>query len=383
MSLYWALLIPVATAAVLFVIFKHKTAWWEYLVPTGVSLIVILFFHLGVSISNTSDTEYWSGIVTKAEHYESWDEWIDKTCSSSCCCDEDGFNCITTYYDCSYVRNHPEYWRITDSNGLTRNVSKTTYDKLATKFGNETKVDMKRRYHKNDGDMYVSMWPKTDVTLECMVTSHSYENRTQTNNEEFSFEVIDSADIADYNLRNYPSINGYSQLNLLGSIENKSKYNRQLELLNAKLGKKKQVKVFFIVFNNEAREAGFKQEQLWKGGNKNEFVVCIGLDNTGYVEWCHPFSWEDDETTRVNVQNYVQDIQGPADMGEIINFTYAEVEENFTRKQFEDFSYISVVPTSGQVLWTFIITLLVNLGISIWLIRNEFVSRQTTTNGRN
>jgi len=144
------------------------------------------------------------------------------------------------------------------------------------------------------------------------------------------------------------------------------------EILNAKLGKKKQVKVFYLIFNDKAREAGFKQEQLWKGGNKNEFVVCIGLDKEGSVDWCHPFSWEDDETTRVKVQDYVQSTVGSVDMSDIISHTYTTVEENFTRKQFADFSYIKVKATTGQFIWTLIITLLVTVGVSIWVIRNDF-----------
>lgn len=54
--------------------------------------------------SNIQDTEYLSEYITEVRYYEEWDEWdewIEETCSYECCCDNEGNNCSTVYYDCS------------------------------------------------------------------------------------------------------------------------------------------------------------------------------------------------------------------------------------------------------------------------------------------
>jgi hypothetical protein len=47
-----------------------------------------------------------------------------------------------------------------------------------------------------------------------------------------------------------------------------------------------------------------------------------------------------------------------------------EVKKSFVRKQFKDFSYISVEPTSTAVAITFVLTFLVTIGLSIFAVKN-------------
>lgn len=369
MLIFIACIIPVFTAFVLWYFFRHKTVWWEFLIPFAASIIIGLAFKFGGEYAQTRDTEYWSGTIVKAEYYEDWNEYIHQTCT--CCCDKDGNNCST--YDCSYVDYHPAYWEITDNNGITTTVSKEVYKKLRKKFGNSKKVDLRRDYHTNDGDKYVTYWPKTDKTLECMVTEHTYENRIQASTDIHNYQDVSEDDIKLYKLYDYPKIHSYyKQDNILGKIDGWSKYNRKLEILNAKLGKKKQVKVFVLLFDSPDRQAGIMQEAYWKGGNKNEVVVCIGLDENGSVDWCHPFSWTEEEIVLVDIRTEIEETEGKLDMGRTIDFIYNEVDQKFVRKEFADFNYITVPPTSAQIIWTIVLTLLINVGISFWLIRNEF-----------
>jgi hypothetical protein len=382
MIIFTALLVPIIASLVLFFFFKHKTVWWEFLLPFAAALIVGLIFKFAGEYSRTVDTEYWSGTIVKAEYYEEWDEWISKTCSSTCCCDSKGNNCSTTYYDCSYRDYHPPYWKVTDNNGISKRVSQSEYIRLVKRFGNQKGVDLGRSYYRMDGDKYITYWDKRDVTLECLVSKHTYENRVQASSSTFNFAEVDTNEIKLYGLYDYPEITGYyDQVNLLGKHPQWVAMNRKLEILNAKLGNKKQLKTFVLIFDGKLRDAGHKQEAYWKGGNKNEFVICIGLDGEGDVAWCYPFSWTEAQITKVDIRSFVED-QHKLDLNAVIDYSYTELEDNFVRKPFAEFSYLTVEPTGWQIFWTFIITLLINTGVVVFIVKNEFDEDSENRNAR-
>lgn len=373
MLIFSTTLISLLFVVVLWIFFKHKILLWEFLILFGISVIVGICSKLLGDYVRTVDTEYWSGRIVKAEYYEEWNEYISQTCTRSCCCDSKGENCGTETYDCSYVEYHPEYWEITDNNGITMRISKQVYEKLVTKFGNNSFVELNRDYHTIDGDKYITIWPETDETLECMVTEHNYENKVQASDNVLNFPEVKEKDIKKYGLYDYPIIHDYyRQKNLLGKITNAEFYNRKLEILNANLGQLKQVKAFVLLFRNQNRNAGLKQQAYWKGGNKNEFVVCIGLNNNDEVQWCYPFSWTDVQITKINVRTYVEEMKGKIDLNKIITYLNNELKNNFVRKPFAKFNYLTIQPTFGQILWTAIITFVLNFLVSLWIINNEF-----------
>jgi len=109
MWIFGAIFIPIIVAIVLFAFFKHRTMWWEVLIPLVASIIFILISKWVAISSLTSDTEYWNDVITEARYYEEWDEWIDQTCET-CTTDNDGNQDCTTY-DCSYRDYHGAYWQ--------------------------------------------------------------------------------------------------------------------------------------------------------------------------------------------------------------------------------------------------------------------------------
>ena len=54
--IFLALLIPLFTAIILWFWFKHKTAWWEFLIPFAASIIIILIFKFIAEFSKKTDT---------------------------------------------------------------------------------------------------------------------------------------------------------------------------------------------------------------------------------------------------------------------------------------------------------------------------------------
>lgn len=366
--IFLALFIPVFTSIILWFWFKHKTVWWEFLIPFIASIITILIFKFTAEWSRTRDIEYWGGILTKTEYYEDWNEYIHQTCT--CCCDKDGNNCTT--YDCSYVSYHSEYWKITGSNCENIRISKQQYELLVKKFNNEVFVDLHRGYYTNDGDKYVSTWDKNKETLEPIITVHSYENRVQVSNSVFNYPEVKENDIKQYKLYEYPEIYDYYKQKCILGIGDSTQIlaERKFQILNSRLGLKKQVKVFILIFNNLPIKSAELQESYWKGGNKNEFIVCIGIDKNMNVKWCKPFSWTEVAELKIRTRNFVEK-QDKLNLNELSDFLYKELDDNFIRKQFKEFSYLSVEPTTEQTIAAFIITLVVNIICSFIVIRND------------
>lgn len=386
MIIWLALLVPVITAFVLFFFFRHKTAWWEFAIPFLASLLFIWIMKFTTELSLTSDTEYWGEPITQAIYSEPWDEEVPcrhpKYCTryNSCKSRDSKGNCRGGYeeYQCGYkhaydVDYHSEYWEVTTASGNSSNISQAEFNRYVNKWGNKSFVDKHRDYHSIDGDWYVSTCPNDDSKIECFVTSHSYENRVQASHSVFNYPDVEEKDVAFYGLYDYPSIyENYKQIGILGPGDStKAIAENKIQILNAKLGPKKQVKVFVLVFKNKSDDVAYHQECYWKGGNKNEFVVCIGVDNAMNVTWCRPFSFTEVQEVKVETRNYVESM-GKLNLSKVSDFLYTEIDQKFKRKHFRDFSYLTVEPKGWQVILTFILTVVINLGLSLWLIKNEY-----------
>jgi hypothetical protein len=373
MVIYLALVIPIITALVLLIWFKHKTTLWEFAIPFGISLILTIAFKFGVETSLTRDTEYWGGWVEQIRYYEDWNEYIHKTCTETYACGTDSkgnTRYCTRTYDCSYVDYHPPYWRAYESNGMKLRISKDDYARLKAKFGTkEVFVDLKRNYHTDDGDMYKVDWGGTDETLEPITTSHTYENRVQASMSTFNYYEVDPKKDGLYE---YPGVNRHYYVPaILGpGGPTKQAAERKLQLLNAKLGRAKQVRVFILIFVDKPRDVGHDQENYWIGGNKNEFSLAIGVDSKYNVQWCHPFSWTKAELLKVETRQFVEE-QEQLDLVALADWLYPKIKADFVRMPFANFSYLTVEPPLWAILVTFIATLLANIGVSLWVILNR------------
>lgn len=380
MMIFFSILIPFLTAVVLYAFFKHKTKWWEMSVPLVASVLFILIFK-GCSVSYlTHDTEYWNDVIVEARYYEEWNEWIVETCED-CTTDDDGNeDCVS--YDCSYQDTHYAYWEIETKTGWTMSITEEEYNRLRRKFGHKPIfVDMHRDYDTKDGDMYKVVWDNSDNKLECVVRSERYENRTQVSDGIYKYKEVTEEEIKEYGLHDYPSISrNHKQKHLLGKSDKVAEHN--LEVINGKLGPTRQLKAFVIVFKNQPIEAGIRQEAYWGGGNKNEFVVTIGVNSKGKVTWCHPFSWSESESPKIKMRNFVRK-QKKLNLSEVTNHMICELSQ-FERKSFSDFDYLNVEPTDTQKMWAYILTFLINIGLSIWIVVNEFdADYDSSTNNKN
>jgi hypothetical protein len=363
--IWGALAIPLLAVIVLLVFFRHRVTWWEFLVPVGVAGVLVAASASLVEYGQTRDTEYWTGWAERAEYYEDWNEYVRRTCYRTVSC---GKNCTRSVpYDCSYVQHHPERWQIEDSNGQRVSLSRAEFEALATRWKSRDFVDLHRNYHTDDGDKYVATWDRRDETLEPVVTTHAYENRIQASDNIYRDVKLDESLAAS--CFKYPEPEGHVCASLLGFPD--AKAGRALDVLNAKLARKRQVRAWVLVFQDRPRSVAEAQEASWVGGNKNELVTCVGLQG-GKVAWSHAFSWSDSPLIEVEARDWWADRVGqPPDLSGYVAWLGPKVETIWKRKQFEDFDYLSIRPPTWSVVLTYVIVVLVTGGISWWAVAND------------
>jgi len=378
MIIWGSVLVPVITVVILLLFFKHQTVWWEFFIPVVVSLMLIGLCKSCSEGVQTRDTEYLGGYGVKAIYYEAWNERVP--CSHPKYCTRtvtrtgsDGRTYTSTEsYQCGHhhlydVDNHPPRWVLDDSNRGRHRISKSYFDSLTSRWKNKVFKDLNRSYHTRDGDSYVTAWDNNDDTLEPVVTTNTYKNRVQASDSVFSYQEVDPK---MYGLFEYPEVNGYRCDSVLGVLENKATASRYLNIWNAKLGRAKQVRMWMLIYVNQPMAAALEQESYWKGGNKNEVVVCIGVDKNSSLKWCHVFSWTEVESMKVRIRSEISSME-VLDVQKAAEVLVSNVQKDFRRKEFADFDYLTVEPPIKYVIMTFVLTVLVNVGLSVFVIKNN------------
>jgi hypothetical protein len=377
MIIWASMLLPLITIISLILFFRCKIVWWEYLLVLGIPALTILGIKLGVEASQVSCTEYWGGYLTKAAYYEKWDEYIHQTCSRQYACGTDSegnTRYCTEFYDCSYVAHHPEYWETNNSLGETFSIDRSYFEHLCKLWGSRTFTDMKRNFHSYDGDAYLTAYDQNRDHLIGTTTKHHYENRVQASHSIFNFREFKKGEAGALGLYDHPNVGNFFQPCMLGpwSAEDRAKGEKAVGYVNAVLGRPSKVRVYVLLWVDKTLQVSHEQEAYWKGGNKNELVICAGMSSAtpGKVEWARVFGWTKNEELKIQVRDYmlankVLDVTG---LGQLLE---TSISGKVVRRDFREFAYLTVDPPKSAVIWTLVVTFLLCLGLAWFVIVNE------------
>jgi len=380
-----ALLIPLLFAGVCYLLFPRKIQWWELFIPTGVSVIAILISYYSMRTVAMHDVEYNGYIIVEARYYEQWSTWVDQTCyTHSCSTDANGNQtCVDIPYDCSYCDDHSAYWKAIDNFGHEYSISQAKYEELMKKWNAIPVFNELNRYiHKHgrcgvDGDMYSIKWDGRVESSEANVIEVGFTNYLKLNHSAFNYPVIKAENAKKQGLFSYPKQYDYYKQNaILGmdsfpAIYRKGEAQVKFEYLNGDMGPKNKVKVFTLLFKNKPIDIAFVQEAYWEGGNQNEIVVCMSLDDTLGIQWVKPFSWCDNKRIIVDLREDIMEIK-KWDADSIYDIYRADIPKSFHYKPFTDFNYLTFQPTTGQLIFVYMLTIVVSLVVCIWCVKNEF-----------
>lgn len=369
--------LPLITAIFLLLFFRKECVWWEYIILIVPSLLLFLLSRTIMVSANQADIEYLGSYVTKIRHYDEWDEWVERTCSREVPSgtDSEGNTIYTTeYYDCSYRDYHPEKWTYFDANGHEGTIFyKEDFNKFKKQLGNPPMkfVDMKRDYYRIDGDAQDYYWDGREKTICTLTSSHRYKNKIQNSRSIFNFTEIDEKDVDSLGLYRYPELDWYDQTPVVSEVAIPKDGIDAIKYINGYYGQKYQFRNYILVYQNKDLEISELQRSYWKGGNKNELVVCIGVDDSLKVKWCNAFSWCDAPVLDVKTESYFMETDS-LDLVDYSKMLRSCLENgDWVRKEFIDFDYIkSEVSTTQEIILLILVTLY-NIGMSIFIVVNK------------
>lgn len=384
--IYSAFLIPIIVSLVGYLLFKRKVTPAEIGLNILITGIIIVLFVFGFKKMTTSDVEYNGHLIVEARFYEEWETYVDQTCTRQVACgtdDEGEVKYCTETYDCSYCDEHPERYELIDDSGNTFPIEKEEYYRIVKKWGKKpTFKDMERNINHHfmcgkDGDMYFVTWDGNVKTSMVSTTPHRYDNILQYGNSAFDFERISKEDAKTLGLYDYPDINVYYQSTVLGlektTIKNKEYFRQKIDYFNGIYGKKYNNRVYVLIFPEGKKSLATKQEKYWFGGNRNEVVICIGVDKTNKIKWVKPFSWVKDKTLIPSLRNDIMDLGDLDKCDGLYDILVKQNGKYFKWRDFDkDFSYLKYKVTTGQMIFIYLMSLFISVLIMIFSVKNEY-----------
>lgn len=454
MGVEFGALILVSIVTFIFYMFNPKAyKWWEFFVPFIVVIISIFISKAIINHINVSFDEYWGETIVEVYEEEPWNRWVSKTCSRQVACgtDSDGKTIYCTeYYDCSYQEDNGPEWYVRTNLGNKFNINEKRHDSIVNVFGTGKKIVNTRTNHsarsraaKSSGTKFegqtvgkksnvlMTKWCGNDEKRQGVFTRHTYVNRIKASDLTlFNLSVVTEEEADSLGLFKYPKINNiYDYPTILGdniSKEVQEKFKR----LNAKFGAENQLRLWVLVFEDKPQITGSYQQNYWVNGNKNELVICIGINSENEITWTHSFSWAHSTTLTADVKNealnlfelIIEDNEGNINkspiplVGEfrtqfsdltnideqflpyivpnlnadninsikksstpILNdntwLSYYEYLDNnlnrFERRSFEEFSYIKVELKKGNIIFLYILAFIISFGVNMWAYHNE------------
>lgn len=357
--IYLLWLLPILMSVVLYILYKTTDVYkigGLFLLGT----IIYTFAHKCIAEDNlTSDTEWYGNYAISVHYYDDWNEKVSCRHSYNCNCstDKNGHESCSTCYEHSFdVDYHPEYWTMRWDNGGETEISRENYYYWCQVWGNKLyNIELNRDSYTNDGDDRACNWDMIPEHSETLITEHTYENRVIASHSVFKPDHVDSNDVKEYKLYEYPKCYGKQQI-ILG-LNTKPVEQKLLEYINGYYGSKKQFKLFVTCWFNQSEIAAERQHSYWDNLNKNELLICIGLNKDTTVSWCKAYSWMDKPSMGVAVEQYFRD-NPKINFYSFAKWLPSNIENHWSRKHFRDFKYIKIEITQGQYTAMFVVVLI-------------------------
>jgi hypothetical protein len=348
-EILWMLVIPAIALGAMIGVYRHKVTWKEAALQFGVPALILVATGACFYFSQTTDVEYLNSYAKTAYYEEEWDEQITWTEQEACGTDSEG---NTKYRTVTKTRidTHSPKWYVKDNCGGYKRITKGLYNELTRRWNNEKFKDMHRDYHSNDGNMEPFTWTK------------SYKNKVQASDSVFTEIDVDEDDVKFWKLFDYNPCHHLTYNPLYGWADKGA--TEKLTKANAWNGKRKQLHMNILVFIDQPSvEAALYQQSYWKGGNKNEYNVCVGLKGQ-QIEWCKVISWTEVDILKLETEQAIV-AMGKFDAELVADWMIENVPQKWIRKEFADFEYISIsIPTAGKVT-SFVLICISTVGMCI------------------
>ncbi len=316
------------------------------------------------------DTETWSGYLTEATYYPAWTEYyeyeVDRTeyyQDTEYYTDSKGNSQSRTVTKSRQVFDH---WEPTTANHGPSWSAEATYGTESAGYSLESwryedvKVKWRATPVAKKGDR--SIWlhhnsrllagdpndyeitPGAEAVFYPVTQVHHFENRLLGAPTLYRYEEVPQGTPV-FPWPNNPDLwNSDRSLGTAAQVFPGTLWDQ----LNAQLGPQKKVNLIACGFMGTDATLGHLQEAAWRGGKKNDLVLCFGGPDPRNPTWAYVFGWTESAGVKRELEALL--LQGklsPLIFPEIAKI----VSTRYVLKHFEkDFEYVSVQPP----LWYYI-----------------------------
>ena len=324
------LIIPIAISIFLYFFFNEVTTWREHcllIIPSILCLFIIKYLLI---YSEETDTEYIGKYITKVTCYQSWNEHSGQR-----------------------THEYPEQFTYTLNTGEEEITTAEDFYNIKRHWNSKTIFrDLHKDDKTKDGYAFDTKWDGRKLTCESRTFEETYKNKVRASHSIFKSENISEIDAKKIGLYDYPKRDIYyeRQEQVLGLKKKDRAGVQMIEYINGVYGYKNKFRTYILMFYNKSINVAQKQREYWEGGNKNEFIVCVGVDSvTNKIQWCYPFSWQDTPLLETKTKQVL--IPG----SKFSLYKYAcwldkNVSENWQRKSFDSFDYINMDLSNSQYM---------------------------------
>lgn len=356
-------IIPAIVIGVTYCFVGVEDIWFIYLLMLlALELLVYWAMYRALRV-----VEYLSGYAIAAYHHEAWTERVVRHVTYT---DSRGNTRTRTEVDYVY---HPDEWFITLNTGECADISEESYHKIVERWDSEEEwIEVAHHNCVSGGGGQMISYDEKYDNMVTATYEGLYVNYVRGSNSIFRYEPLSRREAARLGLVDYPEIDEYNLdvdailVSLrLADIEVNKRDQQHIQRINAYYGAEAQIHIFILLFDAaDGIQMALKQRQYWHGGNKNEFVVCLGIEpseNGGeahQVGWCKAFSWCDVPQLDNATESYFLEHRK-------LDFeAYATwLRKNISlwrRKEFKDFKYIGKRLSPRRSLMVTIFTLIIS-----------------------
>lgn len=355
-SLALLLVFPLAWPFVAKLIWKHEITLAELGINLVVGAAVVTIGWAAGRYAQAADTEIWNGQVTgKYSEHVSCGHSYECNCTQTCTGSGTSRSCTKTCSTC-YEHSYDVDWRL-----------KTTVGELKLERVDRQGVREPPRFSRaQSGDP--------------VAQSHSFQNYIKAAPDSLFNTLADKRLVEQYSgkLPSYPSsvydVHYVDRVLAVGmALPEQAQWNQELALSLRELGPSKQVNVVLVFTKDANPQYANALNAAWLGGKKNDVVVVLGTPNYPEIAWTRVLSWTDREVFKVQLRDALLDLK-TVDRQAVLKTVSTYVARDFKRKSMKDFAYLEsqIEPPTWVLVALFVLSVIVSIGLSIYLARNEY-----------
>jgi hypothetical protein len=337
--------------------FRDKEiTWGEFGIQIVANLIVVAIFAGIISCQNDTYVEVWNGyVVDKKRNRVHCRHSYDCNCRRVCSGTGKNKTCWTKCDTC-YEHRYDIDWIIYDNTGHTFDIdTQDSQGLVQPDFWNSAqKGDPTSHTHiyKN----YIKAAPDSLFRKQGLVEKYK--------------DVLPQYPNKIYNYYNLDRI-----VPVGVKIGHLDKLNKQLSVVNSKIGASKECNAIIVVVKEQPREYLYALEQHWVGGNKNDVILIISVTENGTIIWADVIALVQESIFKVNLRDGVEAVGTIKQMDTIIEKLHKIIMVSYNRKEMKDFKYLSstVTPSVTEYVVAIIICTLLSISLSIYFHNEDVI----------